>query len=62
MKIFYIECNKEELSANRGIMDAIVDAVSGLFSGVYGNCTPAMPEDDEGEDENVAALSDEVRE
>lgn len=56
MKIFYIECNKEELSANSGIMDAIVDAVSGLFSGVYGNCTPAMPEEDEGEYENVATL------
>lgn len=58
MKIFYIECNKEELSANRGIMDAIVDAVSGLCSGVFGNYTPAMPEEDEGDNEDVAALSE----
>jgi hypothetical protein len=47
MKIFYIECTEEELRANRGIMDAIVDAVSGLMNGVYGNCTPATNEEDE---------------
>ena len=36
MKVFYIECTEEELRANRGIMDAIVDACSGVLSTFYG--------------------------
>ena len=30
MKIFMIECTEDELRANRGIMDAIVDACQGV--------------------------------
>ena len=47
MKIFMIECTEEELRANRGIMDAVVDVCRGLLSGVYGNCTPCYEKDDE---------------
>ena len=41
MKVFYIECTEDELKANRGIMDAIVDACSGLLNGLYGSCVPS---------------------
>lgn len=47
MKIFYIECTEEELRANRGIMDAIVDACSGLLGGIYGSYTPNCEKSDE---------------
>lgn len=49
MKVFYIECTEEELRANRGIMDAIVDACSGLLGGIYGSYTPCCEKSDEGE-------------
>lgn len=49
MKIFMIECTEDELRANRGIMDAVVDACHGLLSGLYGNCNPCCEEDDENE-------------
>jgi hypothetical protein len=51
MRIFMIECTEDELRANRGIMDAIVDACSGLLSGLYGNCTPSCEEFDDNESE-----------
>lgn len=47
MKIFYLECTRDELAANRGIMDVIVDACGGLLNGLYGSCTPAMNDDEE---------------
>ena len=47
MKIFYIECTEEELRANRGIMDAIVDACSGLLGGIYGSYTPNCEKSEE---------------
>lgn len=50
MKIFYVECTMDELAANRGIMDAIVDACSGLLNGLYGSCTPATNDDEDGEE------------
>lgn len=46
MKIFFIECTEDELRANRGIMDAIVDACSGLLGGIYGSYTPCREESD----------------
>ena len=49
MKIFMIECTEDELRANRGIMDAVVDVCSGLLSGVYGNCNPCCEESEEDE-------------
>jgi len=50
MKIVYIECTEDELRANRGIMDAVVDAVGGLLSGVYGNCAPVIGPNEEVEE------------
>lgn len=58
MKIFYIECTEEELRANRGIMDAIVDACSGLLGGIYGSYTPCCEKSEEDEpncDEEMTA-------
>lgn len=49
MKIFMIECTEDELRANRGIMDAVVDACRGLLGSVYGTCTPCCKENDEDE-------------
>ncbi len=40
MKVAYIECNEDELRANRGIMDAIVDACQGMLGTLYGSCVP----------------------
>ena len=53
MKIWYIECTVEELRANRGIMDGVVDAMTDMFNGVFGNCKPVFDEEDveEGDDE-----------
>ena len=54
MKIFILECTEDELRANRGIMDAIVDACQGFVQGFYGTQTPIMPDDkaeEEGEDD-----------
>ena len=55
MRIIAIECDAEELKANRGIMDAIVDACSGLLNSFYGTYTPGAaeePEEGESEEEN----------
>ena len=40
MKIFMFECTEDELRANRGLMDVIVDAASGILNTLYGNYTP----------------------
>lgn len=40
MKIFVLECTEDELRANRGIMDAIVDACQGVVNTFYGTITP----------------------
>ena len=42
MKIFMFECTEDELRANRGLMDAIVDAASGVLNTLYGNYTPTV--------------------
>lgn len=55
MKIIAIECNAEEIKANRGFMDAVVDAFSGLLNSFYGTYTPGAaeePEEGESEEEN----------
>ena len=44
MKIFILECTEDELRANRGIMDAIVDACQGVVNTFYGTITPYPPE------------------
>ena len=51
MKIFYLECTDDELRANRGIMDAIVDACSGIMSGLYGTCNPAAADSEKDPEE-----------
>lgn len=40
MKIWYVECTEEELRANRGIMDSVVDAMQGMFGSIYGTYNP----------------------
>lgn len=50
MKIIAIECNVDELKANRGIMDAIVEACAGMLGGFYGNYTPKTDGDEVEED------------
>ena len=47
MKIFMIECTEDELRANRGIMDAVVDVCRGLMNSVYGTCTSCCAENNE---------------
>lgn len=42
MKIFMLECTEDELRANRGLMDVIVDAASGILNTLYGNYTPTV--------------------
>lgn len=44
MKIFVLECTEDELRANRGIMDAIVDACQGVVNTFYGTITPCPAE------------------
>ncbi len=55
MKVFYIECTEDELRANRGIMDTIVDACRGIVDAFYGTqtpvCKPEEPEESEDNDE-----------
>ena len=40
MRVVYIECSVDELKANRGIMDAIVEACHGMLNGFYGTYSP----------------------
>jgi hypothetical protein len=51
MKLIILECTEDELRANRGIMDAIVDACHGFINTFYGTCTPSMAKENEEEDE-----------
>ena len=51
MKIWYLECTVEELRANRGIMDNVVDAMSNMFNGVFGNCRTIVDEEKEEEED-----------
>ena len=47
MKIFVLECTEDELRANRGIMDAIVDACQGVVNTFYGTMTPCPTEQED---------------
>ena len=47
MKIFFLECTEDELRANRGIMDAIVDACQGVVNTFYGTITPCPTEQED---------------
>lgn len=55
MKLFIFECTEDELRANRGIMDAIVDACRETINTFYGTTTPCTTkqedEPQESEDE-----------
>ena len=37
MKIIYIECDAEELKANRGIMDSVIDLFGNISRSIFGN-------------------------
>lgn len=50
MKIFMIECTADELRANRGIMDAVVDACRDFANAFYGTMPP-FPVEQESEPE-----------
>ena len=52
MKIFILECTKDELRANRGIMDAIVDACQGVANTFFGMTTPSPARQDVESQEN----------
>jgi len=52
VKVFYLEMTAEELKANRGFMDAIVDAASGILGSIYGTYTPAPMSEDADEEES----------
>lgn len=52
MKIFFLECTEDELRANRGIMDAIVDACQGVVNTFYGSITPCPTEQEDEPHEN----------
>lgn len=47
MKIFLLECTEDELRANRGIMDAIVDVCQGAMNTFYGTITPCPTEQED---------------
>ena len=55
MKIVYIECNEDELKANRGLMDSIVDAVHGVLDSFYGTYNPPTNFDPDESDEGEGA-------
>lgn len=55
MKLFILECSEDELKANRGIMDSIMDACRGavdMFYGTYTPC-PTEPEEEPQESEEI---------
>lgn len=47
MKLFILECTEDELRANRGIMDAIVDACRETMNAFYGTITPCTTKQEE---------------
>ena len=51
MKLIILECTEEELKANRGILDAVVDAFQGAINTFYGSYTPSMPDSAENEED-----------
>lgn len=55
MKLFILECTEDELRANRGLMDDLVDACRGAINAFYGTTTPCTTkqEDEPQESEEV---------
>ena len=52
MKILILECTEDELRANRGIMDAIVDACQGAVNTLFGTITPCPTEQEDDSQES----------
>lgn len=52
MKILIMECNEDELRANRGIMDGIVDAFISVCNSFYGTYSPVSDTDDDIEEQD----------
>ena len=50
MKLIILECTEEELRANRGIMDAVVDAFQGAINTFYGSYPPNISDDNTGDE------------
>lgn len=62
MKMFILECTEDELRANRGIMEAIVDACQGFVNGFFGTIKPCTTkQEDEEEEEEDADDADDLR-
>lgn len=55
MKLMILDCTEDELRANRGIMDAIIDACQGVVNTFWGTTTPAPVEEEESEGEEPQA-------
>ena len=51
MKIFMIECTADELRANRGIMDAVVDVCQDFANAFFGTITPCPTEQESDSEE-----------
>lgn len=51
MKLMILDCTEDELRANRGIMDAIIDACQSVANTFWGTTTPAPVEEEESEGE-----------
>jgi len=51
MKLLILDCTEDELRANRGIMDAIIDACQAAVNTFCGTTTPAPVEEEESEGE-----------
>lgn len=52
MKIIYIECDAEELKANRGIMDSVIDLFGNISRSIFGNSTLSAEDNEEGEEDS----------
>lgn len=47
MKLFILECTEDELRANRGLMDDLVDACREAINAFYGTTTPCQTEQED---------------
>lgn len=54
MKLFLLECTEDELRANRGIMDAIVDACKETINAFCGTIIPCSTKQEEEPPESEA--------
>ena len=51
MKVIMLECTEEELKANRGIMNGVVDAMRDFTNSFWGTIEPVPLHDSEEEEE-----------